>query len=51
MVCRPEKMALFGRAKEKALSRALVGLALLAMAAWIYLLSRVFLKFVLWCMS
>jgi len=37
--------------KEKSLSGAFVGLILLAMTGWIYLLSTMFLKFTLWFFS
>jgi hypothetical protein len=35
--------------KEKAFSAAFLALALLAMIGWVYLLSSILLKFVLWC--
>jgi len=51
MLYRQEKASLLTRFKEKSVSGVFVGLTLLAMAGWIYLLSAMFLKFVLWCFS
>ena len=51
MLYRPEKIPLLARLREKGLSRIFVGLAVLAMAGWVYLLSSMFLRFVLWCFS
>jgi hypothetical protein len=51
MLYTPEKMPVLAKAKDKAPSAAFFGLALLAMAGWMYLLSAIFLKFVLWCIS
>jgi hypothetical protein len=51
MFYRQEKVSLLTRLKEKSVSGVFVGLTLLAMAGWIYLLSSMFLKFVLWCFS
>ena len=46
-----EKTSLLARFKEKSVSGAFVGLTVLAMAGWIYLLSSMFLKFMLWWFS
>lgn len=46
-----EKHSLLARLKERSVSGAFVGLTLLAMAGWIYLLSSMFLKFMLWWFS
>lgn len=46
-----EKNSLLARLKEKSVSGAFVGLTLLAMAGWIFLLSSMFLKFMLWWFS
>jgi hypothetical protein len=51
MLLQPEKTPLLTKWKERGYSGAFLGLALLAMAGWVYLLSSMFLKFVLWCMS
>ena len=51
MLSEPEKIPLFVKLKEKSLSSVFVGLVLLAMAGWFYLLGTMFLKFVLWCFS
>jgi hypothetical protein len=51
MLYSPEKIPVLAKAKEKAPSAAFFGLALLAMAGWMYLLGTIFLKFVLWCIS
>ncbi len=51
MLYRPEKIPLLAALKEKSLSGIFVGLAVLAMAGWVYLLSSMFLTFVLWCFS
>jgi hypothetical protein len=51
MLLQPEKVSLLARMRERGLSGAFLGLALLAMAGWVYLLSSIFLKFVLWCLS
>ena len=51
MFLQPEKASLLTKLKERSYSGAFLGLALLAMAAWAYLLSSMFLKFVLWCLS
>jgi hypothetical protein len=51
MLSTPEKVPLLSRAKEKAFSGAFLVVALLAMAGWVYLLSSIFLKFVIWCLS
>ncbi|WP_244064448.1 hypothetical protein [Bradyrhizobium sp. Ce-3] len=46
-----EKSSLLVRLKEKSVSSVFVGLTVLAMAGWIYLLSSMFLKFMLWWFS
>jgi len=51
MLFQPEKTPLFVALREKSLSGVFVGLTVLAMAGWVYLLSSLFLKFVLWCFS
>jgi hypothetical protein len=51
MLLQPEKVSLLARMRERGLSGAFLALALLAMAGWVYLLSSIFLKFVLWCLS
>ncbi|WP_407147349.1 hypothetical protein [Bradyrhizobium sp. ORS 86] len=45
------KLPLLTQLKERSLSGVLVGLVLLAMTGWIYLLSTMFLKFALWFFS
>ncbi len=45
------KFALLARLKERSLSGVFVGLVLLAMTGWVYLLSTMFLKFALWWFS
>jgi len=42
MLFSPEKIPVLAKAKEKAPSAAFFGLALAAMAGWIYLLSTIF---------
>jgi diacylglycerol kinase len=51
MLHSPEKIPVLAKAKDMAPSAAFFGLALLAMAGWMYLLSTFFLKFVFWCIS
>jgi hypothetical protein len=51
MVSTPEKIPLLVKFRENGLSGAFVGLVLLAMAGWVYLLGTLFLKFMLWCFS
>ena len=51
MFYQPEKVSLLARFKERSFSGAFVGLTLLAMVGWVYLLSSMFLKFVLWYFS
>jgi len=51
MLYKPDKLALLSKVRERALSGAFVGLALLAMAGWIYFLSSIFLQLVLWLFS
>ncbi|MCC8982198.1 hypothetical protein [Bradyrhizobium acaciae] len=46
-----EKNSLLVRLREKSVSGVFVGLTVLAMAGWIYLLSSMFLKFMLWWFS
>ncbi|MCC8935217.1 hypothetical protein [Bradyrhizobium ivorense] len=45
------KFPLLTQLKEKSLAGVLVGLVVLAMTGWIYLLSTMFLKFALWFFS
>jgi hypothetical protein len=49
MLYRPEKIALLFKIKEKAIPLVFFGLALVAMAGWVYLLSSILLQFVVWC--
>ncbi|SHJ86042.1 hypothetical protein SAMN05444159_1713 [Bradyrhizobium lablabi] len=49
MLPRPNKFPSVAVLKEKAFPVAFLGLALLAMAGWVYLLSSMLLRFVLWC--
>jgi hypothetical protein len=51
MLSPPEKVSLLTRVKERSYSGAFLALLFLAMAGWVYLLSSLFLKFVLWCFS
>ena len=51
MVSTPEKTPLLVKFRENGLSGAFIGLVLLAMAGWVYLLGTMFLKFMLWCFS
>ena len=51
MLYRSEKISVLAKIKERGFSGAFLGLALLAMVGWIYLLSTIFLKVVLWCFS
>jgi len=51
MLYMPAKVLLFSKAKEKALSGAFFGLALLVMAGWVYFLSSIFVSFAIWCLS
>ena len=51
MVSTPEKTPLLVKFRENGFSGAFIGLALLAMAGWVYLLGTMFLKFMLWCFS
>jgi hypothetical protein len=51
MLYTPEKIPLLSKAKERAFSGAFLVVALLAMAGWVYLLSSIFLTFLLWCFS
>ena len=46
MLYKPEKEPWLPKVREKALSAAFFGLALLAMAGWAYFLGSIFLKFV-----
>ena len=48
---RPERISVLAKVKERGFSGAFLGLALLAMVGWIYLLSNILFKFVLWCFS
>ncbi|MBR0697955.1 hypothetical protein [Bradyrhizobium lablabi] len=45
------KFPLLAQVRERGLAGVFVGLVLLAMTGWIYLLSTMFLKFALWCFS
>ena len=51
MVSTPEKIPLLVKFRENGLSGAFVGLVLLAIVGWVYLLGTLFLKFMLWCFS
>jgi hypothetical protein len=51
MSYRPEKSSLLLRFKERSVSGAFVALTVLATVGWIYLLSSMFVKFVLWFFS
>jgi hypothetical protein len=51
MLYRPEKAPLFSKIRERAVPATFFGLALLAMAGWVYLLSSIVLQFLLWCFS
>jgi hypothetical protein len=51
MLYQPEKVSLLAKVKERGFSGAFLGLVLVAMAGWIYLLGSIFLKCVLWCFS
>jgi hypothetical protein len=51
MLSQQEKVSLLTRVKERSFSGAFLALVLLALAGWVYLLSSIFLKFVLWCFS
>jgi hypothetical protein len=51
MFYQPEKISLLARFKEKSFPGVFVGLTLLAMVGWVYLLSSLFLKFLLWYFS
>jgi len=43
--------SVLAKVKEQGFSGVFLGLALLAMVGWIYLLSNIFFKVVLWCFS
>jgi hypothetical protein len=49
MLYRPEKISLVSRIGENIGAGVFFGVALLAMAGWVYLLGSIFLKFVVWC--
>ena len=49
MLFRPDKVSALSKVREKAASGSFFGLALLAMAGWVWLLSWIFLKFARWC--
>ena len=51
MVSTREKIPLLVKFRENGLSGAFVGLVLLAIVGWVYLLGTLFLKFMLWCFS
>jgi hypothetical protein len=51
MLFTPEKVSLLAKVREKAFFLAFFATALLAMAGWIYWLSSIVLKIVLWCFS
>ena len=44
-----QKFPLLSKVRERIFSGTFLGLALLAMAGWVYLLSEIFVKFVVWC--
>ena len=46
-----EKVSLLAKVREKAFFLAFFATALLAMAGWMYWLSSIVLKIVLWCFS
>jgi hypothetical protein len=49
MLYRIEKISWLPRIRELAFFGAFSGLALLAMAGWMYLMGSIFLRFALWC--
>lgn len=51
MQSHPEKMSLLLRFKERSVSGVFVALTVLAMVGWVYLLSSMFVRFVLWYFS
>lgn len=51
MESQPEKMSLLLRFKERSVSGVFVALTVAAMVGWIYLLSSMFVRFVLWYFS
>jgi hypothetical protein len=51
MLYRPEKTSMLAKVKERSFSSAFLGLTLLAMVGWVYLLSSIFWKFLVWCFS
>jgi hypothetical protein len=51
MLPQPEKVSLLAKVREKAFFLTFFATALLAMAGWIYWLSSIVLKIVLWCFS
>ena len=51
MPSHPHKMSLLLRFKERSVSGVFVTLTVLAMVGWIYLLSSMFVRFVLWYFS
>jgi hypothetical protein len=44
-----QKFPLLSKVGERIFSGTFLGLALLAVAGWVYLLSEIFVKFVVWC--
>ena len=51
MLYHPEKVSLLSKVREAAFSLAFFTAALLAMAGWVYWLSSIVWKMVLWCFS
>ena len=51
MVLPPEKVPLLSKVREMAFSLAFFVVALLAMAGWVYWLSSIVLKMMLWCFA
>jgi hypothetical protein len=51
MLFPPEKISLLAKVREKAFFLAFFATAMLAMAGWIYWLSSIVWKIVLWCFS
>jgi hypothetical protein len=51
MLYPPEKVSLLSKVRETAFTLGFFAVALLAMVGWIYWLSSIVLKIVLWCFS
>jgi hypothetical protein len=49
MLYAPEKFPLLSKVRERSFPVVFFGLALVAMAGWVYWLSLLVLKIVLWC--